>query len=33
VDDAERRALENFVGKLMAEKLGSHVAAKLLGKS
>jgi type IV pilus assembly protein PilZ len=32
VDDAERRALENFVEKLMAEKLGSHVAAKLLGK-
>jgi type IV pilus assembly protein PilZ len=33
VDDAERKALEKFVEKLMSEKLGSHVAAKLLGKS
>jgi type IV pilus assembly protein PilZ len=32
VDDSERRTLETFVQKLMAEKLGSHVAAKLLGK-
>jgi type IV pilus assembly protein PilZ len=31
-DDNERKALETFVEKLMAEKLGSHVAAKLLGK-
>jgi type IV pilus assembly protein PilZ len=31
-DDAERRQLEQFVGKLMADKLGSHVAQKLLGK-
>jgi type IV pilus assembly protein PilZ len=32
-DDAERRELERFVEQLMAEKLGSRVAAKLLGKS
>src|SRR5258708_105838 len=32
-DDAERQQLEHFVGKLMADKLGSHVAQKLLGKS
>jgi hypothetical protein len=30
--DNERKELEQFVGKMMAEKLGSHVAAKLLGK-
>jgi type IV pilus assembly protein PilZ len=30
--DSERKQLELFVAKLMAEKLGSHVAAKLLGK-
>jgi type IV pilus assembly protein PilZ len=33
VDDTERQALEKFVEKLMAEKLGTHVTAKLLGKS
>jgi len=32
-DDAEREQLESFVEKLMAEKLGGLVAAKLLGKS
>jgi type IV pilus assembly protein PilZ len=31
-DDAERRELERFVEQLMSEKLGSRVAAKLLGK-
>jgi type IV pilus assembly protein PilZ len=31
-DDGERQALENFVEALMAEKLGSRVAAKLLGR-
>jgi type IV pilus assembly protein PilZ len=31
-DDRERKELEQFVAKLMSEKLGSHVAAKLLGK-
>jgi type IV pilus assembly protein PilZ len=31
-DDGERKELEQFVAKLMSEKLGSHVAAKLLGK-
>jgi type IV pilus assembly protein PilZ len=31
--DAERQELERFVEQLMAEKLGSRVAAKLLGKS
>lgn len=31
-DDAERRQLERFVGEMMSEELGSHVAAKLLGK-
>ncbi len=30
-DDSERQQLESFVGKLMADKLGSHVAKKLLG--
>jgi type IV pilus assembly protein PilZ len=33
VDDSERKALEEFVGRLMADKLGSHVASKLLGKA
>jgi type IV pilus assembly protein PilZ len=32
VDDAERAELEAFVEKMMADKLGDHVAAKLLGK-
>jgi type IV pilus assembly protein PilZ len=32
VDAAERAELERFVEKLMSEKLGDHVAAKLLGK-
>jgi type IV pilus assembly protein PilZ len=32
-DDAERLELERFVEQLMSEKLGSRVAAKLLGKS
>ena len=32
-DDSERQQLEQFVGKLMADKLGSHVAQKPLGKS
>ncbi len=32
-DDEERQALEHFVEALMADKLGSHVTAKLLGKS
>jgi type IV pilus assembly protein PilZ len=31
--DSERQELERFVEQLMAEKLGSRVAAKLLGKS
>jgi type IV pilus assembly protein PilZ len=31
-DDGEKKQLEGFVGKLMADKLGSHVAQKLLGK-
>ena len=30
--DSERNELEDFVEKLMSEKLGGHVAAKLLGK-
>jgi type IV pilus assembly protein PilZ len=30
--ESERRNLEEFVQKLMAEKLGGHVAEKLLGK-
>jgi Tfp pilus assembly protein PilZ len=30
--DGERQALESFVETLMAEKLGSRVAAKLLGR-
>jgi type IV pilus assembly protein PilZ len=30
--DSERQELEDFVEKLMSEKLGGHVAAKLLGK-
>ena len=33
VDAAELRQLEDFVSKLMSEKLGSHVAAKLLGNT
>jgi type IV pilus assembly protein PilZ len=32
-EDGERRQLETFVAKLMSEKLGGHVAEKLLGKS
>lgn len=32
-DDAERAALEAFVEKLMADKLGAGVASKLLGKT
>jgi type IV pilus assembly protein PilZ len=32
VDESERTELEDFVQKLMAEKLGGHVAEKLLGK-
>jgi type IV pilus assembly protein PilZ len=31
-EDSERTELEGFVGKLMSEKLGGHVAAMLLGK-
>ncbi len=31
-DDSERMELEKFVAKLMSDKLGSHVAQKLLGK-
>jgi hypothetical protein len=31
-DDSEREELEAFVAKLMSEKLGGHVAEKLLGK-
>jgi type IV pilus assembly protein PilZ len=31
-DDDERKQLEQFVAKLMADKLGKHVAEKLLGK-
>jgi type IV pilus assembly protein PilZ len=31
-DESEKAALEEFVQKLMAEKLGGHVAEKLLGK-
>jgi type IV pilus assembly protein PilZ len=31
-DDSERTQLEQFVGKLMSDKLGGHVAAMLLGK-
>lgn len=31
-DDEERKELERFVAKLMSDKLGSHVAQKLLGK-
>ena len=31
-EESERRELEDFVQKLMAEKLGGHVAEKLLGK-
>jgi type IV pilus assembly protein PilZ len=33
VDDAEKKKLEDFVEKLMSEKLGGLVASKLLGKS
>ncbi len=32
-DEAELKQLEEFVAKLMSEKLGSHVAAKLLGNT
>ena len=32
-DESELRQLEDFVSKLMSEKLGSHVAAKLLGNT
>ncbi|MGO9836718.1 MAG: PilZ domain-containing protein [Polyangiaceae bacterium] len=32
VDDAERHQLESFVAKLMSDKLGSHVATRLLAK-
>jgi type IV pilus assembly protein PilZ len=32
-DDSERQDLEDFVEKLMSEKLGGLVASKLLGKS
>jgi type IV pilus assembly protein PilZ len=32
-DAAELQQLEDFVAKLMSEKLGSHVAAKLLGNT
>jgi type IV pilus assembly protein PilZ len=32
-DDNELKELEDFVAKLMSEKLGSHVAAKLLGNT
>jgi type IV pilus assembly protein PilZ len=32
VDDSERTQLEEFVSKLMSEKLGGHVTAMLLGK-
>ena len=32
-DDSERKSLEQFVEKLMSEKLGGLVASKLLGKS
>jgi type IV pilus assembly protein PilZ len=31
-DESERKDVESFVQKLMAEKLGGHVAEKLLGK-
>jgi type IV pilus assembly protein PilZ len=31
-DEGQRAKLEAFVNKLMSEKLGGHVAAKLLGK-
>ena len=33
VDAAEKKALEDFVAKLMSDKLGGLVASKLLGKS
>jgi type IV pilus assembly protein PilZ len=32
-DDSERKELEDFVEKLMSEKLGGLVASKLLGKA
>jgi type IV pilus assembly protein PilZ len=32
-EDGERQQLESFVAKLMSEKLGGHVAQKLLGKT
>jgi type IV pilus assembly protein PilZ len=31
-DPADKRALEDFVEKLMTDKLGGHVTARLLGK-
>ncbi|MGH7438904.1 MAG: PilZ domain-containing protein [Polyangiaceae bacterium] len=31
-NDGERKELEDFVAKLMSDRLGSHVAQKLLGK-
>jgi hypothetical protein len=31
-DDSERQQLESFVAKLMSDKLGSHVATRLLAK-
>jgi type IV pilus assembly protein PilZ len=31
-DDGERKQLEDFVAKMMSDKLGSHVTQKLLGK-
>jgi len=31
-DDAERDQLEKFVAKLMSDRLGTHVATRLLGK-
>jgi type IV pilus assembly protein PilZ len=33
IRDSERQELEQFVAKLMSEKLGSHVTSKLLGKT
>ena len=32
VDDAERRAVDDFVERLMAETLGEHISGKLLAK-
>jgi type IV pilus assembly protein PilZ len=33
VDDAERKAVDDFVEKLMAETLGAHISTRLLGKN